>query len=52
MNVDCCFALQDKTWITDPDGYRWEIFTVKVPDTQPNITNEQPENSIRFKTCC
>ena len=52
MNVDCCFALQDKTWITDPDGYRWEIFTVKIPDTQPIVTNEQPENSIQFKTCC
>jgi catechol 2,3-dioxygenase-like lactoylglutathione lyase family enzyme len=52
MNVDCCFALQDKTWITDPDGYRWEIFTVKVQDTQPNVTDEQPQNSIRFKTCC
>src|SRR5438477_4028885 len=28
MNVDCCFALQDKVWVTDPNGYRWEIFTV------------------------
>ena len=52
MNVDCCFALQDKTWITDPDGYRWEIFTVKIPDTKPKLTDEQPENSISFKTCC
>ncbi len=52
MNVDCCFALQDKTWITDPDGYRWEIFAVKIADTKPNLTNKQPENSIRFKTCC
>lgn len=37
MNVDCCFALQDKTWITDPDGNRWEIFTIKVGDTQPDL---------------
>jgi catechol 2,3-dioxygenase-like lactoylglutathione lyase family enzyme len=35
MNVDCCFAVQDKTWITDPDGNRWEVFTVKIADTQP-----------------
>lgn len=27
MNVDCCFALQDKVWITDPEGNRWEVFT-------------------------
>jgi catechol 2,3-dioxygenase-like lactoylglutathione lyase family enzyme len=37
LNVDCCFALQDKTWITDPDGNRWEVFTVKVADTQPDL---------------
>lgn len=25
---DCCYALQDKFWLTDPDGNRWEIYTV------------------------
>lgn len=24
----CCYATQDKTWIEDPDGLRWEIYTV------------------------
>ncbi|HJW32667.1 MAG TPA: ArsI/CadI family heavy metal resistance metalloenzyme [Holophagaceae bacterium] len=24
----CCFAKQDKVWAVDPDGNRWEIFTV------------------------
>lgn len=28
MNTDCCYALQDKTWVTDPDGNSWEVFTV------------------------
>ncbi len=26
--VDCCYALQDKSWVTDPDGTSWEIYTV------------------------
>lgn len=26
--VTCCFAVQDKVWIVDPDGNRWEIFVV------------------------
>ena len=26
--VPCCYALQDKVWVTDPDGARWEIYTV------------------------
>ena len=28
MKTDCCYALQDKAWATDPDGNRWEVFTV------------------------
>ena len=22
----CCYARQDKFWVTDPDGFRWEIY--------------------------
>ncbi len=35
---DCCFALQDKVWLSDPDGYPWEVYVVKVADTQPELT--------------
>lgn len=28
MKTDCCYALQDKTWVSDPDGNRWEVFVV------------------------
>ncbi len=28
-NVTCCYALQDKTWVTDPNGHAWEFFYVK-----------------------
>jgi catechol 2,3-dioxygenase-like lactoylglutathione lyase family enzyme len=28
MKTDCCYALQDKSWVQDPDGNRWEVFTV------------------------
>lgn len=34
-DTDCCYALQDKVWITDPDGNSWEVFVVKVGDTAP-----------------
>jgi catechol 2,3-dioxygenase-like lactoylglutathione lyase family enzyme len=52
-NVDCCYALQDKVWITDPDGYRWEIFTVKVGDTRPelNVAGRKPD-APRTAKCC
>ncbi|MFN8011596.1 MAG: ArsI/CadI family heavy metal resistance metalloenzyme [Holophagaceae bacterium] len=26
--TSCCYALQDKVWIADPDGNQWEVFTV------------------------
>ncbi len=26
--VTCCYAVQDKVWVSDPDGHRWELFLV------------------------
>jgi catechol 2,3-dioxygenase-like lactoylglutathione lyase family enzyme len=26
--VACCYAVQDKVWVRDPDGHAWEVFTV------------------------
>jgi len=26
--VECCYAVQDKVWVSDPDGARWEFYTV------------------------
>ena len=28
MQTNCCYALQDKTWVQDPDGNEWEAFVV------------------------
>lgn len=24
----CCYATQDKAWVADPDGARWEVYAV------------------------
>ena len=29
-SVTCCYAVQDKVWIEDPDGNSWEVFVVKA----------------------
>jgi catechol 2,3-dioxygenase-like lactoylglutathione lyase family enzyme len=26
--VTCCYAVQDKVWVSDPGGARWEVYTV------------------------
>jgi catechol 2,3-dioxygenase-like lactoylglutathione lyase family enzyme len=28
INTTCCYARQDKFWVTDPDGNRWEVYNV------------------------
>jgi catechol 2,3-dioxygenase-like lactoylglutathione lyase family enzyme len=28
IGTTCCFATQDKVWVTGPDGEKWEVYTV------------------------
>lgn len=28
MGTTCCFAKQDKVWVSGPDGERWEVYAV------------------------
>jgi len=28
MGTNCCYAIQDKAWVSDPDGNEWEVFVV------------------------
>jgi catechol 2,3-dioxygenase-like lactoylglutathione lyase family enzyme len=40
MQTNCCYAIQDKTWVTDPDGNEWEVFVVledNLPETDRTI---------------
>jgi len=43
MKTDCCYAVQDKAWVSDPDGNSWEVFVV-LEDNLP----EKVEGGI----CC
>jgi catechol 2,3-dioxygenase-like lactoylglutathione lyase family enzyme len=45
MQVDCCYATQDKTWIKDPDGNEWEVFVVLE-----NISEDRMKNAE--SSCC
>jgi catechol 2,3-dioxygenase-like lactoylglutathione lyase family enzyme len=37
--VACCYAVQDKVWVDDPDGAPWEIYTVLAdhPDLECSV---------------
>ena len=40
MKTDCCYALQDKTWVRDPDGNEWEVFVVLKDNLQETAACE------------
>ena len=37
MQTSCCYAVQDKVWVHDPDGNEWEVFVV-LEDNLPEAT--------------
>ena len=45
INTNCCYALQDKFWVYDPTGYRWEVYIVKEDTEHANDVAEQ-------QACC
>lgn len=54
QDTDCCYALQDKVWVTDPDGHAWEVFVVKVGDTRPELQASQTPDAETYAAapCC
>ncbi len=46
MQTTCCYALQDKAWVFDPDGNEWEVFTV-IKDNLPESAGKSDD-----ATCC
>lgn len=44
MQTECCYALQDKAWVRDPDGNEWEAFVV--------LEDNLPEKPAAEKSCC
>jgi len=33
----CCYAVQDKVWVVDPDGHKWEVFVVLQADAKDEL---------------
>lgn len=50
----CCYAVQDKVWVTGPGKEPWEVYTVKA-DARPDLEGKtDPEQSevAGDGTCC
>ncbi|MBY0029229.1 glyoxalase/bleomycin resistance/dioxygenase family protein [Priestia aryabhattai] len=42
IDTTCCYAVQDKFWVTDPDGNEWEFFYTKS-DSEVHKTEDSVE---------
>ncbi|MDX6447011.1 MAG: hypothetical protein QOH71_4085 [Blastocatellia bacterium] len=47
MQTSCCYAVQDKTWVSDPDGNEWEVFVV----LQDNLAESTSCCGVTEETC-
>ena len=68
VGTNCCYAKQDKFWVTDPDGVQWEVYyfledaTFNDPhyeltktsacSTPDQKMNSQSDELITEKSCC
>jgi catechol 2,3-dioxygenase-like lactoylglutathione lyase family enzyme len=48
IGTACCYALQDKFWVTDPDGVQWEVYYFHA-DSDFNDPHYAIEDTV---ACC
>lgn len=51
MNTTCCFATQDKVWVTAPDDEKWEVYT-KLADTESFGASDPTQASADDAAAC
>ena len=47
MGTNCCYALQDKFWVKDPDGTQWEIYYF-----HEDVAFNDPKYQTEAEACC
>jgi lactoylglutathione lyase len=55
IGTTCCFAIQDKVWVTGPAGEKWEVYTVLADSdtvgTSPDILTAEPPSECASDSC-
>ena len=53
INTTCCFATQDKVWVTGPAGEKWEVYTVlSDSDTFGTSPKHGEDGAAEAGGCC
>lgn len=48
----CCYAVQDKAWVQDPDGNEWEVFVVTDADSPLRKDEDSSCCEATGASCC
>jgi lactoylglutathione lyase len=56
----CCYAVQDKVWVSGPDSSRWEVYTVLADASEATQLGCSPDScapttadvSVSATSCC
>ncbi len=53
IGTTCCFATQDKVWVTGPAGERWEVYTVLSDSETFGVSPKHAEGgTAESGVCC
>nr|WP_090277893.1 ArsI/CadI family heavy metal resistance metalloenzyme [Mycolicibacterium komanii]CRL73051.1 Glyoxalase/Bleomycin resistance protein/Dioxygenase superfamily protein [Mycolicibacterium komanii] len=51
IGTTCCFAEQDKVWVTGPAGEKWEVYTVLADSETFGVSPRRPDEDADA-VCC
>ena len=52
IGTTCCFATQDKVWVTGPAGEKWEVYTVLADSETFGSSPQHLDTDTTDATCC
>ncbi|GAA14486.1 ArsI/CadI family heavy metal resistance metalloenzyme, partial [Gordonia alkanivorans] len=56
INSTCCFATQDKVWVTGPANEKWEVYTVLADSdtfgTSPKLLEQNANDDVEQGSVC
>jgi len=53
IGTTCCFATQDKVWVTGPAGEKWEVYTVLADSDTFSMSPKHAEGAnAKGGVCC
>ena len=52
VGVTCCYAVQDKVWVTGPGGEPWEVYAVLADAAECVDESAEAETSTACRSSC